>query len=182
MSFGSFYLNHYILTPCEYPDSTMSTPASAVIAKLAELANICKQNEERCKELELEAERERLEEERLAKELEIRAEEERKAEETREAERWAEEWRKHEEEEAGATKVFAQKEAEKLRKQLEEAKRKKEVKRSRPESETEVEAELEKEEERTRESAMMDRKIVWRTKAGRIFKYFTLPHTFPQTP
>ena len=86
----------------------------------------------------------------------------------RKAERRAEERRKREEEEARATKVFTQKEAELLKKQLEEVKRKKELKRSRPESETEVEVELEKEEEQTGESAMMDRKIVWRTKAGRI--------------
>ena len=56
-----------------------------------------------------------------------------------------------------------------MRRQLDEAKRKKELKRSRLESETEVEAELEKEgEERTGESAMLDGNIVWRTKAGRI--------------
>ena len=90
-------------------------------------------------------------------------------EEKREAEKWAEEQRKREEEEARATKVFAQKEAEVLRKQLDEAKRKKELKRSRPESEMEVEAELEKEgEEWTGESAMLDGHIVWRTKARRI--------------
>ena len=136
--------------------------------------------------MEEEAEQECLEEKRLAKELEeIKAEEERKAEEKREAERWAEEERKveeareaekqaeerrkREEEEARATKVFAQKEVEVLRRQLDEAKRKKELKRSRPESETEVEAELEKEgEEQNGESAMMDGNIVWRTKARRI--------------
>ena len=134
--------------------------------------------------MEEEAEQERLEEERLAKELEeMRAKEERKVEEKREAERRAEEeWkaeeareakkrveerRKREEEEVRATKAFAQKEAEVLRRQLDEAKRKKELKRSRPELETEVEVELEKEgEERTGESAMMDGNIMWRTKAG----------------
>ena len=42
------------------------------------------------------------------------------------------------------------------------------MKRSRLESETEVEVELEEEEEWTGEFAMLDRKIVWRTKAGRI--------------
>ena len=66
-------------------------------------------------------------------------------EEAREAEKRAEERRKREEEEARATKAFAQKEVEVLRRQLDEVKRKKELKRSRPESETEVEAELEKE-------------------------------------
>ena len=65
-------------------------------------------------------------------------------------------------------KEFAQKGAEALRRQLDEAKRKKELKRTRAELETEVEAELEKEEERTGESAMLDRKIMWRTKVGRI--------------
>ena len=89
-------------------------------------------------------------------------------EEVREIERRAEERRKWEEEEARATKPFTQKEAEVLRKQLDEAKRKKELKRSRLESETEVEAELEEEEGWTRESTMLDRKIVWRTKAGRV--------------
>ena len=89
-------------------------------------------------------------------------------EEVREIERWTEEQRKWEEEEARATKPFTQKEAEVLRKQLDEAKRKKELKRSRLESETEVEAELEKEEEWTRESTMLDRKIMWRTKARRV--------------
>ena len=50
---------------------------------------------------------------------------------------------------------------------MDEAKRKKELKRSRPESETEVEAELEKEaEERTGGSAMFDGNVIWRTKAG----------------
>ena len=121
-------------------------------------------------------EQERLEEERLVKELEeMRAEEEQKreaerqaeeewkAEEKREAEKRAEERRMWEEEEARATKAFAQKEAEVLRRQLDEAKRKKELKRSRPESETEVEAQLEKEgEEWTGESTMMDGQIVWR--------------------
>ena len=50
--------------------TTMSSTTNAVTAKLAKLANTHKQNEEHCKELELEAERERLEEEQLAKELE----------------------------------------------------------------------------------------------------------------
>ena len=99
----------------------------------------------------------------------MKAEEERRAEEKREAEKRAEERRKWEEEEARATKAFAQKEAELLKKQLDEAKKKKELKRSRPESETEVETELEKEgEERTGESAMTDGNTIWRTKAGRI--------------
>ena len=91
-------------------------------------------------------------------------------EEKREAERQAEERRKQEEEEEErATKEFAQKGAEALKRQLDEAKRKKELKRSRAESEMEVEAELEKEgEEQTRESAMLDGQIMWRTKAGRI--------------
>ena len=147
----------------------MSSTANTVAAKLAERANTCKQLEEHHRQLEEEAEQERLEEERLAKELEeMRVEEERKAEEKREAERRAEERRKREEEEARTMKEFAQREAEVLRKQLEEARKKKELKRSRPESETEMEAQLEKEEERTRESAMLDRKIVWRMKAGRI--------------
>ena len=80
-----------------------------------------------------------------------------------------EEQKKQEEKEVKATKVFAEKEVELLRKQLEEAKKKAELKRSRPESETEAESEKEKEEERgSRESAMMDRDMVWRTKAGRI--------------
>ena len=164
----------------------MSSTTNDVAAKLAERANARKQLEERRRQLEEEAERERLKEERHAKELEEmkaeeerraeekreaerRVEEERKAEEKREAEKRAEERRKREEEEARATKAFAQKEAKLLKKQLDEAKKKKELKRSRPESETEVEAELEKEgEERTGESAMMDGNIVWRTKAGRI--------------
>ena len=94
---------------------------------------------------------------------------ERKAEEKREIEKRAEERRKREEEEARATRAFAEKEAEVLKKQLDEAKRKKDLKRSRPESETEVEAELEKEaEERTGGSAMFDGNLIWRTKAGRI--------------
>ena len=148
----------------------MSSTTNDVAAKLAEHANARKQIEERRKQLEEEAEQKRLEEERLAKELEeMRAEEEQKAEEKREAEKRAEERRKREEEEARATKAFTQKQAEVLKKQLDEAKKKKELKRSRPESETEVEAELEKEgEERTGESAMLDGNIVWRTKAGRI--------------
>ena len=134
--------------------------SNTIATKLTECANARKLLEEHHKQLELEAEHECLKEERLAKELEeMKAEEERKAEEKREAERRAEEQRKQEEEEARVTKAFAQKEAEK---------RKKELKRSRLESETEVEAELEKEEERTGESAMMDRKIVRRTKAGKI--------------
>ena len=84
-------------------------------------------------------------------------------EEKREVERRAEERRKQEEEEERATKEFAQKGAEALRRQLEEARKKKELKRSRPESETEVEAELEKEgEERAGESAMLDGQIMWR--------------------
>ena len=62
--------------------------------------------------------------------------------------------------------MFAQKEAEVLRRQLDEAKRKKELKRTRPESKTKVELEKEEEEEWTGEFAMMDRQIVWRTKAG----------------
>ena len=119
----------------------MSSTANDVAAKLAERANARKQLEERRMQLEEEAEQECLKEERLAKELEeMRAEEEWKAEEKREAERQAEERRKREEEEARATKAFAQREAEVLRKQLEE--------------------------ERTGESAMLDRQIVWRTKAG----------------
>ena len=77
-----------------------------------------------------------------------------------------EEQRKREEEEAKATKAFTQREAELLRKQLEEVKKKAELKRSRLESETE--AKLEKEEEKSRESVMMDRDMVWRTKAGKI--------------
>ena len=95
---------------------------------------------------------------------------ERKAEERREIEKRAEERRKREEEEARATRAFADKEAELLKKQLDEAKRKKDLKRSRPESETEVEAELEKgAEERTGEhSAMLDGNVMWRMKAGRI--------------
>ena len=48
-------------------------------------------------------------------------------EEAREAKKWVEEQRKREEEEARATKAFTQKEAEVLRKQLDEAKRKKEL-------------------------------------------------------
>ena len=165
----------------------MSSNTNAVTAKLAKHANVRKQLEERHKQLEEEAEQEHLKEERLAQELEeMRAEEECKVEEKREAERqaeeeqkveearenkrWAEEWRKQEKEEARATKVFAQKEVEVLRKQLDEAKRKKELKRSRPESEAEVEVELEKEEAWTRESTMLDRKIVWRTKARKICK------------
>ena len=88
-------------------------------------------------------------------------------EEKREAEKRAEERKKREEEKA--KKAFTQKEAEVLRRQLDEAKRKKELKRSRPELETEVEAESEKEgEDRTGESAMLDGQIVWRTKARRI--------------
>ena len=139
----------------------MSSTTNAVTAKLAERANACIQLEEHCKQLEEEAEQERLEEERLAKELqEMRVEEERKAEEKREAERQAEEWRKREEEEERATKVFTQKEVEALRKQLDKAKRKKVLKRSR--------AKLEEEEERTGESAMLDGQVVWRTKAGQI--------------
>ena len=119
--------------------------------------------------MKLEAEQECLEEQ-LTKELEeMRAEEEQKAEEVREIERWVEEWRKWEEEEAKATKVFAQREAELLRKQLEEVKKKKaDLKRSRPKLEMEVESEKEKEEEKSGESAMMDRDMVWRMKAGRI--------------
>jgi hypothetical protein len=51
--------------------------SSTITAKLTELANAHKQNEEHHKELELEAEWEHLEEERLVKELEeMRAEEE----------------------------------------------------------------------------------------------------------
>ena len=108
----------------------------------------------------------RMEEKR---EAERQAEEERKAEEKREAEKRAEERRKREEEEVRATKVFADKQADVLKRHLDEAKRKKELKRSRPESETEVEAELEKEgEEQTGESAMTDGNTIWRTKAGRI--------------
>ena len=81
-------------------------------------------------------EQEGLEEKRLTKELEeMRMEEERKAEEKRKAERRAEERRKQEEEEERATKEFAQKGAEALKRQLDEAKRKKELKRSRAESE-----------------------------------------------
>ena len=142
----------------------MSSTANTVAAKLTKITNARKQNKERRKQLELEAERERLEEVQLAKELEeMRAEEKWKAEEVRETERQAEEQRK-----AKVTRAFAQKEAELLRKQLEEAKKKKELKRSRLESEMEVEAELEKEEEKTGESAMMDRDMVWRTKARKI--------------
>ena len=132
------------------PKSTMSSTANAVAAKLAECINAHKQLKERRRQLELEAEQEHLEEERLAKDLEeVRVEEERKVEEAREIKRPMEEWRKQEEE-AKATKVFAQKEAEALRKHLEEVKKKKELKRSRPESEMEVEAELEKEKEEER--------------------------------
>ena len=149
----------------------MSSNTNAVATKLTERANARKQLEECRKQLELEVEQKRLEEEQLTKELEkMKAEEERKAEETREIERQVEEQRKWEEEEVRATKAFAQKEAELLKKQLEEEKRKKELKRSRPESEMEVEVELEKEEERTGESTMINRKIVWRMKAGRICK------------
>ena len=55
----------------------LSSTANTVTAKLAEIVNARKQNEECRKRLELEAEQERLEEERLAKELEeMRAEEE----------------------------------------------------------------------------------------------------------
>ena len=146
--------------------SAMSSTTNAITAKLTERANAHKQLKECRRQLEEDAEQERLEEERLAKELEkMRVEEERKVEEKREAKRWAEEWRKQEEEEARATKAFAQKEAELLKKQLVEAKKKKDLKRSRPELEMEVEVELEKEEEQTGESAMVDRKIVWRMRA-----------------
>ena len=66
----------------------MSSTANDIAAKLAKRANVRKQIEECRKQLEEEAEQERLKEERLAKELEeMRAEEERKAEEKREAER-----------------------------------------------------------------------------------------------
>ena len=66
-------------------------------------------------------------------------------------------------------KAFAEKQAEVLKKHLDEAKRKKELKRSRPELETEVEKELEKEEEeQTGGSTMFDGQIMWRTKARRI--------------
>ena len=111
---------------------------------------------------------EKREAERWAEE-ERKAEIERKAEEKREIEKRAEEQRKREEEEARATRAFADKQADVLQRHLDEAKRKKELKRSRPESEMEVEAELEKEvEERTGGSAMLDGNIIWRTKAGRI--------------
>ena len=76
----------------------------------------------------------------------------------KEIERWVEEQRKREEEEAKAMKVFTQREAELLRKQLEEVKKKAELKRSRPELETE--AKLEKKEEKSRVSVMMDRDMV----------------------
>ena len=147
----------------------MLSTTNAVAAKLAELMNAHKQNKECRKQLELEAEQECLEEERLTKELEeMRVEEEQKVEEVREIKRWAEERRKREEEEAKATKAFAQKEVELLRKQVEEVKERKELKRNRLELETEVEAELEKEEEKTGESAMMDRDMVWRMKARKV--------------
>ena len=89
-------------------------------------------------------------------------------EEKREAERRAEEWMKREEEEARVMKAFAQKEVELLKKQLEEAKKKKDLKRSRLELEMEVEEEEQEEEEQTGESAMLDRQIMWRTKARQI--------------
>jgi hypothetical protein len=89
-------------------------------------------------------------------------------EEKREAERRAEEWMKREEEEARVMKAFAQKEAELLKKQLEEAKKKKDLKRSRLELEMEVEEQEQEEEEQTGESAMLDRQIMWRTKARQI--------------
>ena len=59
------------------PKSTMSSTANAVTAKLAKCTNTHKQLEEHRRQLELEAEQEHLEEERLAKEPEeVRAEEE----------------------------------------------------------------------------------------------------------
>ena len=106
----------------------------------------------------------------------------------KEIERRVEEQGKREEEEAKATKAFTQREAELLRKQLEEVKKKAELKRSRPESE--MEAKLEKEEEKSRESVMMDRDMVWKTKAGKICRecqrggqeVVTLSHTLLGSP
>ena len=55
----------------------MSSTINAIAAKLAECANAHKQLEKHCRQLGLEAEQERLEEERLTKELEeMRVEEE----------------------------------------------------------------------------------------------------------
>ena len=87
-SFGSFYPNHHNQHPAHHTLSTMSSNTNIIAAKLAEHVNTRKQ-------LELEAEQEHFEEERLAKELEeMRVEEEWKAEEKREAERQVEEQRK----------------------------------------------------------------------------------------